>query len=254
MTSKTIGQKEIQERLASYLEPRFLYSIRAKIETLLVTAVLGGPLILLFAYMGRAGRTTLWPLFAVLGSMICWALFIGIAHRSISEETFLALSSDERMHRLFYESFWWRLYQGGSAIIISAVIVWGVAEIMIRFEFTSLLLFFLGAYFLFLLFCLIKHRWIAKIFAEGNEKHKWLKPLITITFGIAGIMPILGGIARTFQVSMGIEATQQLFAPILTASMLLLASTILILGVLAFLIAHAQYQSWKQGRIDIFTP
>lgn len=250
----SINKKEkekIQERLAAFPEPRFLHSPQSKVEILLVTSLLGGPFVLLLAYMGRAGRISPEPLFAALAIILSWAIFIGIAHRSISEEAFLALSSDEQMHRLFYESFWWRFYQGGYAIITSAALVWGVAEIMIRFEFTTLLPFFLGTYFLLLLFCLIKHQWIARIYAEGNKKHKWLKPLVIITFGMIGLMPILGGVARTFQVSIGNEATQQLFGPIIAVGILVLATAILLLGILAFLIAHAQYQAWKQGRNNI---
>lgn len=57
MSTNKKEKEKIQERLAAFPEPRFLHSPQSKVEILLVTSLLGGPFVLLLAYMGRAGRT-----------------------------------------------------------------------------------------------------------------------------------------------------------------------------------------------------
>ncbi|MCP4418805.1 MAG: hypothetical protein GY805_19490 [Chloroflexi bacterium] len=245
MSKNTAPQEKIQERLSINPEPRFLHSTQSKPEILLVTSLLGGPFLLLFALMGRSGRTSLWPLGIVIAVFAGWAFFIGIGHRSISEDDYFALPQDEKIHRLFYESMWWRLYQGGFALLASGAVIWGAMEIMIRFDFLTLLPLFLGSYLLLLILCFYKHQWIAKVYTEGAKKHKWLKPLVTITFGTIGLMPIVGGVGRMIQVSEGREAAKQFLTPVVAFSLWTLATTLVVLSVVAFLIAHAQYKKWK---------
>lgn len=194
--------------------------------------------------MGRSGRTSLWPLLVASVINAGWVIFVSIGHRSISEADYLALLPGERVRRLYYESMWWRLYQGGLGIYVSGAIVWGVVEISVRFSFFAVLPWLLGSYLLCLVFCFYKRWWIAQVFTEGAKKHKWFRPLVTITFGVIGLIPILGGVARMVQVSEGEEAVQQILFPVFAASLWVLAITTLVLSVIAFLIAYAQYQQW----------
>lgn len=237
---------KIQEKLSAFPEPRFLHSRDSKFKLLFGSVFPSGPLLLLIAYMGRAGKASLWPLAFAMIIFAGWALFVGIAHKSISEEEFSILSAEEKMNRLYYESMWWRIFQGGYALIVSGALVWGIVEIIIRFEFLIILPIFLGLYFLFLFLCFFKQKWIAKVYSEGAERPSWVKTLIAVSFGIIGGMPILGGVARMVQVSRGIEATQHIFMPILVVTFLILAGALVVLGTIAFLIAQAQYQKWQK--------
>jgi hypothetical protein len=224
---------EIQQQLAIRLDTRFGDSGR-KIQLLLV-----GQLIVVFALafvlMGRVWGRGLSPapLLIPIALNAIWAIFIALAHHWT-----LIYKNRQEIHQesdlLLYNSMWVRFWQGGLGLLTSGVIIWGAIELWITrgnaSNFVPIIL--LLSWIVVLALGFIRRDWIAKVVVEGRPVHRRTWKLITIFGGVLFVSPVLSGVGRMMQVSIGKEITMLLLLGPFIVIIWVLAVSITILSII----------------------
>ncbi len=237
---------KIQKRIsAKYI--RSLISRKEKFKAL-AGSIIGSPLVLAFAFMGRIlQNVSLQPVFIVMFIGILWYLFFMVGHRAISKEYFASLGAKEQRQRLLYDSVWGVGVTSVFAFYASIALNWGFIEIGISkgCVTTAISLAVIDAIIAIAL--VVRHRWVTKVFlVDGLKEHKTVGKVVK---GVFGFFVIFGGVGGGIASMMNVTLSREEINALIPFELMLFnifPITTFVMALLLAVIAMAHYRQWKE--------
>jgi hypothetical protein len=239
----------LQEQLSARYLRKAPIAAERKREFLIAGGLMAPPFLSLFPAWGRYGNDlSLVPIWIFMVFGILWQLIFYWGHKVTSLPKFKEMSPDETETCLIYDSFWHYLMRSGFGLYTFTALMWGLIELGRGEGQLALVFILLFSCAAFVMLCLTRRDRIIVIAIDGLRKHKKIGEIAAVVMGFVAVLPILSGITRMVQVTMGQEAGSTAIIPFVLLAILILALTVFLMAFVGILITRAHYCRWKQQK------
>lgn len=246
--------KKMREQLSIRYSLRIPLTTARKQEFLIWPSLVGVPLILFLPILVRSSRgLSLAPVLIFMALGVLWQLIFYLSHKITSFKKFQEMPIDEKHLCLLYDSFWHDLMRSGFGLYTFVALVWGLIEFGLGEGQITVLVILLLISAAFVGFCFIRREWIVEIAVDGLRKHKRVRDVIAVVMGFIAGLPLLGGIVRMTQVTIGHSGLVAI-VPFFLFSGIILALAVFTMSFLGFMITYAHYCQWRKQQEKLNSP
>jgi hypothetical protein len=241
----------MQEQLSVRYSRRAPVTAKRKREGVFAGALIVPLLLSLFPVIGRYGYgrgLCLTPIWIFMASGMIWYLVYCWGHRVTAFEKYQELAESEKQVRLLYDSIWHDLMRSGFGIYAFIALIWGLTEFGLSQRQHVAVITFLFSCTTFIVFCVIRREWIVVIAIDGLQKHRRVGKTISVVMSLIAVLPLLSGITRMMQVTMGYQAASEALMPVFFSVGTILALAVFLMSFLGVLITIAHHHRWRHLR------
>jgi MFS family permease len=239
----------MQEQLSVRYSRKAPLTVERK-KQLLIWGGLVGPLFLSFlpAMVRYTRDLPMVPIWIFIGLGLSWQLIFYWGHQVTSFKKFKKLPEDEKQVRLVYDSLWHDLMRSGFGLYTFFALIWLLTEFSLGEGQLVILGVFLFSCTTFIVFCVIRREWIVVIAIDGLQKHRRVGKTISVVMSLIAVLPLLSGITRMMQATMGYQAASEALMPVFFSVGTILALAVFLMSFLGVLITIAHHHRWRHLR------